>query len=210
MQPGTGSPSATINPRPNGGTGPSGVPKAQFDSTAILTHDTALVQHAVFTTPDRYHGYSADDNARPVMVVGENWRLLRDEGVLPLMQMYLAFLNHALDRETHRVRNFVSYGRRWLEEVGSEDSHGRTLWALGTVVASAPDDAILPFALPIFKEALRSCAELTPPRAWAFAILGCLAYLRRCGGHRQVQGRVDGLSSRLLELFVIRGADDWL
>ena len=25
----------------------------------------------------------------------------------------------------------MSHGRQWLEDAGSEDSHGRALWALG-------------------------------------------------------------------------------
>lgn len=139
----------------------------------------------------------------------ENWRLFRDDSILPLMQVYLAFLNHSLDRETDLVRNFMSYDRRWLEEVGSEDSHGRTLWALGSLVASAPNDAILAFAVRVFKEALHSCTQLTSPRAWAFSILGCLAFLRRFRGDREVRELVDGLSSRLLELFVTHSVEDW-
>ena len=44
---------------------------------------------------------------------------------------YLAFVNHAFDRETGRFRNFLSHARHWLEPCGSEDSQGRALWALG-------------------------------------------------------------------------------
>jgi glycosyltransferase involved in cell wall biosynthesis len=185
------------------------LPEINLDHLRSLTDDTGLLQHAIFATPDRYHGYCSDDNARALMLLAENWRLFRHENVLPVMQVYLAFLNHALDLETHRVRNFMSYDRRWLEEAGSEDSHGRTLWALGSVVASAPNDAILAFALRVFKEALHSCTQLTSPRAWAFAILGCIAYLQRFGGDREVQGLADGLSSRLLELFVTHSVEDW-
>jgi len=103
----------------------------------------------------------------------------------------------------------MSYDRRWLEEVGSQDSQGRTLWALGNAVAYAPTDDILGFALRLFKEALQSCTELTSPRAWAFSILGCLPFLRRFRGDREVRELVDGLSSRLLELFVNHSVEDW-
>ena len=51
-----------------------------------------------------------------------------------LATTYAAFLQAAFDRERKRFRNFLGFDRRWLEEVGSEDSHGRALWALGTCV----------------------------------------------------------------------------
>ncbi|MGB3906167.1 MAG: glycosyltransferase family 4 protein [Anaerolineae bacterium] len=185
------------------------LPEINLNHLRTLTDDTGVLQHAIFATPDRYHGYCTDDNARALLMTVENWRLFRDDSILPLMQVYLAFLNHSLDRETDLVRNFMSYDRRWLEEVGSEDSHGRTLWALGSLVASAPNDAILAFAVRVFKEALHSCTQLTSPRAWAFSILGCLAFLRRFRGDREVRELVDGLSSRLLELFVTHSVEDW-
>ncbi len=185
------------------------LPEINLSHVRVLTDDTGLLQHAVFSTPDRYHGYTTDDNARALLMTVENWRLFRDESVLPLMQVYLAFLNHALDRETHRVRNFMSYDRRWLEAAGSEDSHGRTLWALGNLVASAPSDDILGFALRLFKETLHSCTELTSPRAWAFSILGCLAFLQCFGGDTEVRGVADELSHRLLDLFMAHASENW-
>jgi len=188
---------------------PPALPQINLKHLRTLTDDTGVLQHAIFATPDRHHGYSTDDNARALLMAVENWRLFQDDSILPLMQVYLAFLNHSLNRETQLVRNFMSYDRRWLEEVRSEDSHGRTLWALGSLVASAPNDAILAFALRVFKEALHCCTQLTSPRAWAFAILGCLAYLKRFGGDTEVQGFVDGLSSRLFELFVTHATEDW-
>ena len=188
---------------------PPALPEINLKHLRVLTDDTGLLQHAIFAIPDRHHGYSTDDNARALLMTVENWRLFRNDSILPLMQVYLAFLNHSLDRETDLLRNFMSYDRRWLEEVGSDDSHGRTLWALGNAVAYAPTDDILGFALSLFKETLQSCTELTSPRAWAFSILGCLAFLRRFRGDREVRELVDGLSSRLLELFVTHSVEDW-
>jgi glycosyltransferase involved in cell wall biosynthesis len=188
---------------------PPALPEINLKHLRVLTDDTGLLQHAVFATPDRHHGYCADDNARALLMTVENWRLFRDDGILPLMQVYLAFLNYSLDRETDLLRNSMSYDRRWLEEVGSQDSQGRTLWALGNAVAYAPTDDILGFALRLFKIALQSCTELTSPRGWAFSILGCLAFLRRFRGDREVRELVDGLSSRLLELFVNHSVEDW-
>ena len=51
-----------------------------------------------------------------------------------LTTRFAAFIQHAWNPDKGRFRNFMSYDRRWLEEIGSEDSHGRTLWALGECV----------------------------------------------------------------------------
>ncbi len=81
-----------------------------------MTDDTGLLQHAAFTTPDRFHGYYTDDNARALVGMTRNWQLYQDESVLPLLQTYLSFLHHALDPVTGRARNFMSYDRRWAEQ----------------------------------------------------------------------------------------------
>ena len=49
-----------------------------------------------------------------------------------------AFLHHAFDLETKRFHNHMSFDRRWLDEQGSEDCHGRALWALGVGVGRSP------------------------------------------------------------------------
>ena len=48
-----------------------------------------------------------------------------------LTARFASFVQHAWNPDTRRFRNFMSFDRRWLEDRGSEDSHGRTLWALG-------------------------------------------------------------------------------
>jgi hypothetical protein len=59
--------------------------------------------------------------------------------VADLAVVYLSFLDDAFNSDTGRFRNFMSYERNWLEEVGSEDSHGRALWALGVTAGLARD-----------------------------------------------------------------------
>jgi glycosyltransferase involved in cell wall biosynthesis len=188
---------------------PPAVPEVNLSYLRALTDDTGVLQHSVFKIPDRYHGYSADDNARAVVVAIMNWRLFKDESILPLLHTYLSFLNYALDRESGRVRNFMSYDRCWLEEIGSEDSHGRSLWALGVTVAHPPTDSTLALAVRMFEGAVRPCPSFTSPRAWAYIVLGCLAYLQRFGGHHEAQHVGTLLARRLSELFKVNGSEDW-
>ena len=84
-------------------------------------------------------GYTTDDNARALIVAtmlnGYAKRIPRRS----LAHRYLAFLWLAFNDKTGRFKNFLGYNRQWLEEVGSEDSHGRALWALGTVLGNTRD-----------------------------------------------------------------------
>ena len=90
-----------------------------------------MLQHAVYSVPDRDHGYCIDDNARALMVM-----VLRgDAESARLAPRYAAFVQHGWNPDTRRFRNFMGYDRHWLEESGSEDSNGRTLWALGVAAA---------------------------------------------------------------------------
>src|SRR6185295_18606584 len=107
--------------------------------------------------------------------------------VRALAARYLAFVSHAFNPQCGRFRNFMSYSRQWLEECGSEDSHGRALWALGTVVGRAGDPGKQNLGGHLFHAALPAAATFTSPRAWAFALLGIGEYLRAFQGDSSVQ-----------------------
>ena len=113
---------------------------------------------------------------------------------------FAAFIQHAWNPDTRRFRNFMSYDRRWLEESGSEDSHGRTLWALAECARKDTDPSRRRWAAALFKTALPAVEEFSSPRAWAFSLLGLDAYCTLAGGDvfadrmrrligRQVDGR---------------------
>jgi len=186
-----------------------GLPEVDLRHLRNLTDDVGVMQHCRYITPDRRHGYCTDDNARALIVVSLLWQQTRDDSLVPLFQTYLAFLNHALNPRTGRFRNFMSYDRRWQEPVGSEDSHGRSLWGLGMTVAHAPHDAMITLATRLFIDALPVVESFTSPRAWAFAILGMHAYLRRFGGDSEVRRMRAVLSERLLQAFLNNMSDDW-
>src|SRR5205085_7804772 len=93
-----------------------------------------------------------------------------------LATKYLGFLNLAFCRKTGRFRNYMTHSRRWLKD-GSEDCHGRALWALGTVMGRTRDPGLRGAAGHIFERALAALASFTSPRAWAFALLGIEEYL---------------------------------
>jgi len=185
------------------------LPEVDLRHVYTLTDDTGIIQHATYATPNRRYGYATDDNARALVVTAMYYRLRQDNSILPLMQKYLGFLLNAFDEETGRFHNFLSYDRKWLDEVGTEDTHGRSLWALGMAVACAPNNSILGLCARLFDKALPSVEEFTFPRAWAFALVGIHAYLRRFGGDARVKRYREMLAHRLQNLFDKHMSPDW-
>lgn len=185
------------------------IPDVKLDHLRVMTDDTGLFQHAAFSTPNRFYGYCTDDNARALIAAIMNWQSFKDENIIPLIHVYLSFLNYAFNRQNQRMRNFMSYNREWLEEAGSEDSHGRAIWALGYALAHSPDAAISGLANSLFRQAIDVTASFAFPRSWAYTVLGSVYYLKRFRGDTKVQGVMKKLSKKLFELFQDTARKDW-
>lgn len=189
---------------------PGELPPLKLDHLYHLTDDTGILQHATFTIPNYHEGYCIDDNARALIVSTYLAELELGNGQSStLMNRYLAFIAYAFNHETGRFRNFMDYQRNWLEEHGSEDSHGRTLWALGTIIARADSLAFKSIASSLFEQALPAILTTTSPRAWAFAQLGIHEYLQRFSGDRLVSQIRAELADRLLNLYQVSHTDEW-
>jgi glycosyltransferase involved in cell wall biosynthesis len=141
-----------------------------------MCDDTGLLQHAVHSVPDRSHGYCIDDNARALLLACA----LNAPGEQPLAEVltarFAAFVQHAWNADTGRFRNFMSFNRTWLEDQGSEDSHGRTLWALGECARKDASPTRRRWAASLFAQALPASRAFGSPRAVAFTLLGLDAY----------------------------------
>jgi glycosyltransferase involved in cell wall biosynthesis len=177
-----------------------------------MTDDTGILQHAIFSVPNTNEGYTTDDNARALMVTTRLEGRLAYEGKPGhpnLSHRYLAFLWLAFNTDTGRFRNFLDYGRRWLEDVGSEDSHGRALWALGTVLGHSRDAGLRGAAGRLFESGAPAALKFASPRAWAFSILGLQAYLGWFPGDRAIQGIRNTLADRLLDIYDRSRSDTW-
>jgi len=186
------------------------LPDWRLDHLARLTDATGMFQHATHTIPNFAEGYCTDDNARALLLTV----LLEELGqggtqVHRLATTYAAFLQAAFDRGRRRFRNFLDFDRRWLEEAGSEDCHGRALWALGTCVGRSRRPDLPSWAASHFELALPAILETTSPRTWAFALLGIREYLRRLGGDRLSAQARDTLTARLIDLYERTATPDW-
>jgi glycosyltransferase involved in cell wall biosynthesis len=187
---------------------PVELPPVKLDHLGTMTDETGMLQHAIFTVPNYHEGYCIDDNARALMV-SALLEALGNTRALELGTRYLAFIWYAFNAETGRFRNFMDYQRHWLEDIGSDDSHGRTLWALGTVLGRTQVSAMHSMAGWVFEQALPGILGTTSPRAWAFAIMGVHEYLQRFGGDRRADQVLEELSARLMTLYRNHRTDDW-
>jgi glycosyltransferase involved in cell wall biosynthesis len=192
----------------------------KLDHLRRLTDDTGMMQHAIFTVPNRGEGYTTDDNARALVFVALVEQMDKKPlgGTDPVITKsapsdsscrYLSFLEHAFNPEKGRFRNFLGYDRRWNEAEGSEDSHGRALWGLGTVLGRSRDEGLRSAAGRLFEFSLPAIMEFRSPRAWAYALLGVQEYLDAYAGDRDAQKIRSVLARRLLEMYESIRRSDW-
>ncbi len=191
---------------------PYDLPPLKLDHLLRMTDDTALFQHALFDVPSLHEGYCTDDNARAFILCC----LLDELGAHPLADQldrlatrYLAFLAAALDTKAGRFRNFMSHGRQWLEDVGSEESQGRALWALGTGMSKSHDKGRRKLCAQLFDQSLTQVEAFSSPRAWAFTLLGIHECLQVAPGHARAKDVRHWLSAHLLRIWRQSSSEDW-
>ncbi|MGA6988089.1 MAG: glycosyltransferase family 4 protein [Terriglobales bacterium] len=191
------------------------LPELKLDHLRRLTDDTGMLQHAIFTIPNRAEGYTSDDNARALIFTVLLAQLdpekdrLADSVARDLSCRYLSFLEHAFNPGSGRFRNFLAYDRRWNETSGSEDCHGRALWSLGTVLGRSEDQGLRSAAGRLLEFSLPAALEFTSPRAWAYTLFGIQEYLNSYPGDRDAQKVRSVLSRRLLEMYESVRRPDW-
>ncbi|MFZ4506095.1 MAG: glycosyltransferase family 4 protein [Fimbriimonas sp.] len=186
------------------------LPEMRLEHLLDLTDDTGIFQHATYTVPNRSEGYCVDDNARALLLTAclERSGPL-PEGVFLLQSRYLSFVMDAYNPLNGRFRNFMSYRREWLEEAGSEDSHGRAMWGLGSMVHHCRDRGRRDAAKAVFKLGRPQLAASGSLRTWAYGILALDEYLHRNSLDLEMRALLDVLSSRLQAALAFHHSDDW-
>jgi len=188
------------------------LPLLNTSHLSTMTDDTGMLQHAIFSVPNTREGYTTDDNARALIVSTRlEERVSRGHRVEPLdlSRRYMSFLWLAFNSDTGRFRNFLGYDRKWLEDVGSEDSHGRALWSLGCVLGRSQNAGLRGAAGRLFEAAVPASLIFSSPRAWAFSVLGLQAYLDWFPGDRSMQGIRNTLANRLLDIYERSRSETW-
>ncbi len=185
-------------------------PEMQIDHFLSMCDDTGLFQHAVHSVPDRSHGYCVDDNARALLLACA----LNTPGEQRLPEVltarFAAFVQHAWNPDTKRFRNFMGFDRNWLEDTGSEDSHGRTLWALGVCALADANPSRRAWAASLFAEVVPTAEKLRSPRAWAFVLLGLDAYCAAAADDARAISLRLLFADRLMAILAAVETPDWV
>jgi glycosyltransferase involved in cell wall biosynthesis len=185
-------------------------PEMKIDHFLSMCDDTGLFQHAVHSVPDRSHGYCVDDNARALLLAcalnnpGE--QSLSDA----LTARFAAFVQHAWNPDNRRFRNFMGFSRAWLEASGSEDSHARTLWALGECARSDSSPSRRRWAASLFAAALGTAETFCSPRAWAFTLLGLDAYCAVAPDDLRAWQTRPALADKLMAILASVETPEWV
>ncbi|MEM1207856.1 MAG: hypothetical protein AAGI54_01190 [Planctomycetota bacterium] len=190
-------------------TPPADPPAPDTRQLVALTDDTGVFQHALYATPDPNHGYCVDDNARALIAAVELHA--HDPALLVGLphERYLQFVVHAFDGPTRRFRNFMGFGRDWLEDVGSTDSQARSLWSMAVAAAGHPDPNARDLAADVYRRAFDHADGFDAARSQAFVILAIEAWLAAHPTDPPAEALLTRYADAILALFQRRATPAW-
>lgn len=185
------------------------LPEIKFNHLKKLSDSTGIFQHATYSIPNRNEGYCTDDNVRALMTAIINKYSFDDDSLDWHVDKYLTFVNHSFNSEKGLFRNFMSYERKWLEESGSEDCNGRIIFVLGYIIKNTNSNSVLALVKSLFDRSIKNMESFKSPRTLAYIIMGCIFYLNRFSGAREVNRICKTLSDRLMDSYNTTSTSDW-
>ena len=187
---------------------PEIMPKFSLTHVLRLTDDTGIVQHAKYGIPNLKEGYCLDDNARALIMALMAYQRSKSREAFELLPVYLSYI-HYMQTEDGNFRNFLSFNRQYLDELGSEDSFGRTIWALGYLIGCAASNSYREFALELFHKSYKHFKALSHLRGMANTIIGIAHYLKVVPGDEGMVNEMIRLTQPLIDAFDNTQSDDW-
>lgn len=184
------------------------LPPFSLDHIKRMTDGTGLFQHAKFGIPNLKEGYCIDDNARGLLMVLMAYKQENNSQAVELMRIYLGFI-HYMQNDNGTFRNFLSFSRNFLDDVGSEDSFGRTIWALGYLIGNAPNDTYLQFGREMFLKASPNFEKLQYVRGIADTIIGISYYLQGSPSNIEMVEKMRHLSYKLIDKYNVYSTESW-
>ncbi|UZK65640.1 glycosyltransferase family 4 protein [Sphingomonas sp. M1-B02] len=182
--------------------------KPDLAAVERMSDATGMLQHSIYSVPDRRHGYCIDDNARALILMSKMDdvdEVVRDKWT----SVYASFVQYAWNADARRFRNFMNFDRTWCEDVGSEDSNGRAIWALGVTARDARAQKHRDWASMMFDTTASIALELGSPRAHAFAMLGAAAMIEAHPGHELSRTILTRFGEELIALLDAARRPEW-
>ncbi|MFA5463176.1 MAG: glycosyltransferase family 4 protein [Dysgonamonadaceae bacterium] len=184
------------------------LPEFSMKQIKRLTDDTGIIQHAIFGIPNLKEGYCLDDNARAMLMALMAYRIKKDTSSLKLIPVYLSYI-HYMQNDDGNFRNFLSFSRQYLDEVGSEDSFGRTIWAIGYLFNYPPNNSYYQIGKLLFDKAKPHFDNLQSIRSIANTIIGICYYLRSNMSDDAMIEKLRNLTYKLIDHYNINNHDGW-
>jgi len=173
-----------------------------------LTDDTGIVQHAKYGIPNLKEGYCLDDNARALIMALMAYQRNKSPEAFELLPVYLSYI-HYMQTDDGNFRNFLSFDRRYLDEVGSEDSFGRTIWALGYLIGCSQHNSYREFAMELFQRSYPHFKKLEHLRGMANTVIGISLYLKAIPTDEGMMQELIRLTTPLVEAYEKTASPDW-
>jgi len=185
------------------------LPDVNLNHLLTLTDSTGILQFAKYSIPNRNEGYATDDNSRALLVAVLNKNIFNNPQANRLVNIYFSFILHAYNEVSGLFRNYMSYDRTWLEEAGSEECNANALFVLGYLMKNPTSDSTLGIAKMLFDKVIGKTLAFTSPRAFALILMGCIFYLDRFSGAREVRRICRNFAERLLAEYEKNSDDGW-
>jgi glycosyltransferase involved in cell wall biosynthesis len=187
---------------------PEIMPKFSLSHVSRLTDDTGIVQHAKYGIPNLKEGYCLDDNARALIMALMAYERNHSQEAFELLPIYLSYI-HYMQTEDGNFRNFLSFSRQYLDEVGSEDSFGRTVWALGYLIGCTSSNSYREFATEIFHKSFPHFKALHHLRGVANTVIGIASYLQVFPTDEGMVNEMTRLTQMLVDAYDKEHSEDW-
>ncbi len=187
---------------------PGQMPAFEMDYVKRLTDDTGIFQHAKYGIPNRKEGYCLDDNSRALIMALMAYENDHSVEALDLLPIYLSYI-HDMQLEDGNFRNFLSFSRQFLDEEGTDDSFGRTIWALGYLIHASPNRSYAEFGYELFFKAIPHIKNLTHLRGICNTITGLSYYLRTHPYDERILNELKSLTDKLISAYNGTKGEDW-
>lgn len=184
------------------------LPSVKLDFLELLTDDTGLFQHAKFDTPKRQEGYTTDDNARALIASVRYHQIYGGASIRRLIDVYLSFLLH-MQRSDGKMHNLLGYNRRFMDDAGSEDCMGRSLWACGCVMSSSLPLEKRLASKEIFDKIFQWALSFKSLRSRAFALLGLSHYRKAYPQDPNVVANIGRLADSFIDIYERTSSSGW-
>lgn len=185
-----------------------GLPAFDLSHIDRMTNQVSIVQHATYSIPNYKHGYCLDDTARCLLLITLAGQVHASEDYKNMAYVYLAYI-HFMQRDCGRFHNFLSFDHQFLDDYGTEDSYGRTVWALGHFVKYTSNIELVSLAEEILRKALPHCVGLKSVRAVSYTLLGLQHYYASNRADDKTLAYIEKLSDYLLDEYQAHHSSYW-